>query len=272
MARRKQVAEEAARSTPIDEAAPRAAMTAADDLEPPEAEQPARPWRADPFPVKTVNLDGYKLQLQESRKSDAGWQMQIKFGDGGKDDMPSGDVRDFIKSCRITVRTKSGEEKEVPMFHWNDRDRAWGMGIDFDSPASARTVAAKVFNEVVDLVAQERGAGGRVDNRPARQPGDVVQPQQGAYAMSDTSKTEKPRQPVHKLKDGAIEVAIWLNEGTDGPFYSITHRRIYKKGDAWKESGTYGQDDLLALAKLLDLAHTWCLVHSTQRKARSKAA
>lgn len=90
--------------------------------------------------------------------------------------------------------------------------------------------------------------------------------------MSDKSKTEKVRKPVHKLNDGAIEVAVWQNEGNNGPFYSVTHRRSYKQKDEWKESDSYGQDDLLVLCKLLDLAHTWCLIHQSQQKRAKQAA
>ncbi|MGO9468052.1 MAG: hypothetical protein ACLQVF_28295 [Isosphaeraceae bacterium] len=83
---------------------------------------------------------------------------------------------------------------------------------------------------------------------------------------------EKARKPVYKLKDGAIDVSVWENEGKDGRFYSVTHHRSYKKGDAWKESGSYGQDDLLVLAKLLELSYQWILLHRPQQRARNQAA
>lgn len=160
MAKRKQVVEEAAAEfTPTQEAPPQAAAAATAVLERPAGEPPARQFRADPFTLKTVNLEGYKVQLQESRKSDAGWQMQIKFGSGSRDDMPSDAVLDFIKSQKLAVTTRAGEEKEVQMFHWNDNDRAWGMKIDYDAPATSREKAYRVFNEAVELAAEERGAG-----------------------------------------------------------------------------------------------------------------
>ena len=87
--------------------------------------------------------------------------------------------------------------------------------------------------------------------------------------MSDKSKTEKARKPVHKLKDGTIELAVWQNEGDNGPFYTVTHKRSYKQKDEWKDSDSYGQGDLLALAKLLDLAHTWILLHQPQQRAHT---
>jgi hypothetical protein len=156
MAKRKSAAVEAI-EPPAQEAAPPAAAT------PPE-EPPARQYRVNPFPIKAVNLsDGYKIQLQESRpdkETHPGerWQMQIKFGDGGLEDKPSDAVIDFIKSHKVKVTTGNGP-KEVNQFRWNDEDRAWGMAIDFDMPATSRRQAEKIFEQVVDLVAQERGAG-----------------------------------------------------------------------------------------------------------------
>src|SRR5258708_32465650 len=46
----------------------------------------------DPFPIKTVDLGGYKLRLQHSRKNN---QIQIKFGEGKSEDRPPTEIRDF---------------------------------------------------------------------------------------------------------------------------------------------------------------------------------
>jgi hypothetical protein len=86
--------------------------------------------------------------------------------------------------------------------------------------------------------------------------------------MSAQQVPSKP--PAHKLRDGAIEVAIWRNDGEKGPFYTVTHRRSYKVGEEWKDSDSYGTDDLLHLTKLLDMAHTWIL--SQQQHAKQQAA
>jgi hypothetical protein len=90
--------------------------------------------------------------------------------------------------------------------------------------------------------------------------------------MSEKMKAEKAQKPVHKIRDGAIEVAMWRNERDDGPWYSVTHRRSYKKGDRWQDADSYAQGDLLTLAKLLDLAHTWILVHQPQQRAQKAVA
>jgi hypothetical protein len=76
--------------------------------------------------------------------------------------------------------------------------------------------------------------------------------------------------PAHKLRNGALSVTIWRNEGGDkGPWYSATPSRSYKQGEEWKESDSFGSDDLLPLAKLIDQAHTWI---TEQQQAERKAA
>jgi hypothetical protein len=110
-------------------------------------DQPARKFQADPFPVKVVNLDGYKVQLQENRQSR---QMQIKFGDGSLSDKPSDAIREFIKAP---------DGPDGIKFHWKDEDRAWGTRIDPEAPATSRQNAERVFKEVVRRVAEEKGVG-----------------------------------------------------------------------------------------------------------------
>jgi hypothetical protein len=65
------------------------------------------------------------------------------------------------------------------------------------------------------------------------------------------------RKPAHKIRSGAITVTVWKNDGEHGAWYSVTPSRSYKKDDQWGESDSFGQDDLLRLAKLLDEADSW---------------
>jgi hypothetical protein len=113
----------------------------------PTAEPPARKFKADPYPSNTVDLEGYKLQLQENLQRR---QMQIKFGDGSLNDKPSDDILDFVKAP---------EGRDGVKFHWNDDDRAWGMRIDPEAPRASRIKAEQVFKEVVKRVAEDKGIG-----------------------------------------------------------------------------------------------------------------
>jgi hypothetical protein len=83
----------------------------------------------------------------------------------------------------------------------------------------------------------------------------------------------KANKPVKEFSDGPIKVSVWRSEGEHGPRYSVTCRRRYKDkaADEWKDSYSYGQDDILALAKLLDLAHTWMLEQQQQQRAQKAA-
>jgi hypothetical protein len=88
-----------------------------------------------------------------------------------------------------------------------------------------------------------------------------------------SAETAKPNKPVHEISDGALKVTIWKNDGEYGPRYSVTCRRRYKdkSADEWKDTYSYGQDDVLALSKLLDLAHTWILAEQQQKRGQKAA-
>ena len=77
-------------------------------------------------------------------------------------------------------------------------------------------------------------------------------------------------QPAHKIRISNLSVTIWRNSSDKGVWYSVNPSRSYKKGDeTWKETDSLGFDDLLAMAKLLDLAHTW-ITHQQQADAKGR--
>jgi hypothetical protein len=63
--------------------------------------------------------------------------------------------------------------------------------------------------------------------------------------------------PAHEVRIGMIRATLWANETEHGTRYNVTPSRLYKDGEQWKDSSSFGQDDLLLLAKVLDAAHTW---------------
>lgn len=68
--------------------------------------------------------------------------------------------------------------------------------------------------------------------------------------------TEHPK-PVDELSLGRIRATIWRNDGRDGrAFYNVRISRLYRDGDEWKQTASFGRNDLLVVAKLADLAHT----------------
>ena len=76
--------------------------------------------------------------------------------------------------------------------------------------------------------------------------------------------------PAHKIRNGVLQVTIWRNTGDKGNWYSVVPSRSYRQGDdAWKETDSLGFDDLLAMAKLLNQAHSW-LVEAKKADAKSR--
>ena len=74
------------------------------------------------------------------------------------------------------------------------------------------------------------------------------------------------QKPIHEIRLGAIKAAIWQNESTNGIRYNVTISRLYKDGDTWKRTESFGRDDLLLVAKVADQAHTWIIEQSQTKE------
>lgn len=72
---------------------------------------------------------------------------------------------------------------------------------------------------------------------------------------------KEKKQPVDEVRLGRIKAAIWENETENGIRHNVTISRLYKDGDDWKDSPSFGRDDLLVVAKVADLANTWIFKH-----------
>lgn len=68
---------------------------------------------------------------------------------------------------------------------------------------------------------------------------------------------ESKNRPVHEVRLGTIKATIWANETQGGIRHNVNLARLYKDGDEWKSSDSFGRDDLPLVAKVVDLAHTW---------------
>jgi hypothetical protein len=118
--------------------------------EPPAAEtKPAAPSFADrvgqrkwvsapdPFGIATDNLAG--VRLFESKRDR---QMAIKFGEGRPEDKPSQAVIDRLKEAG---------------YRWNPSDRIWAHPVGADSAMSTRIEAERLYQEVRQMIRQEKG-------------------------------------------------------------------------------------------------------------------
>lgn len=72
--------------------------------------------------------------------------------------------------------------------------------------------------------------------------------------------------PVHEVRLGSIKAAIWKNDTQNGVRYNVTFARLYKDGDDWKSTDSFGRDDLLVLAKVADQAHSWIFEQSQEEE------
>lgn len=80
-----------------------------------------------------------------------------------------------------------------------------------------------------------------------------------------TGFTPKKDRPVHEIRLGSVKATVWKNETERGSHYNTTVSRIYRDGDTWKTSDSFGRDDLLPLAKAIDQAHSWVCEQTARR-------
>ena len=50
--------------------------------------------------------------------------------------------------------------------------------------------------------------------------------------------------PISEVRIGNIKAAIWQNQAGEGIRHNVTFTRIYKDGEQWKNSDSFGRDDL----------------------------
>jgi hypothetical protein len=75
---------------------------------------------------------------------------------------------------------------------------------------------------------------------------------------------EKVR-PVQEIRLGRIKAAVWRNETQNGTLFNVNIVRLYKDGSHWKDSTSFGRDDLPLVAKVADMVHTWIFQESQEQ-------
>lgn len=79
-----------------------------------------------------------------------------------------------------------------------------------------------------------------------------------AERQGEAKPEHQPERPVHEVRIGRIKAAIWAQPTQNGVRHAVKVSRIYMGQDEqWKTADTFGRDDLLTLAKVADLAHSW---------------
>jgi hypothetical protein len=66
---------------------------------------------------------------------------------------------------------------------------------------------------------------------------------------------QQPVKPVHEVRLGSLKADIWQNKTENGTRFNVTVTRIYKDGEQWKSTDSFGRDDLLPLACARHVMH-----------------
>lgn len=66
------------------------------------------------------------------------------------------------------------------------------------------------------------------------------------------------RRPAHEIRLGGVKAAVWKNHSDKtGTWYSVTIARLYKQGNSWKSSDSFGPSELPLVSKVADQATQW---------------
>ena len=87
---------------------------------------------------------------------------------------------------------------------------------------------------------------------------------------SSLKSADSPTRPAHEIRLGRIKAVIWANNTENGIRYNVTFQRLWKDGDEWRSSDSFGRDDLPLIMKVADLAHTW--IYQQGQESATRAA
>jgi hypothetical protein len=76
--------------------------------------------------------------------------------------------------------------------------------------------------------------------------------------------------PIHEVRLGFIKAAVWRNETEAGVRYNATFSRLYKDGEQWASTESFGRDDLLSLAKVADQTHSWICAQNQEDQSAAR--
>lgn len=66
------------------------------------------------------------------------------------------------------------------------------------------------------------------------------------------------KKPATAFRCGNVNAAVWENTGEEGIYFTVTFSRPYKDAEGnWKNSASYGLNDLDALSSVAEMAKDW---------------
>ena len=75
--------------------------------------------------------------------------------------------------------------------------------------------------------------------------------------INQTANNKCDNPPVHKIRHGAVTTSIWRQETDKGPMFNVTFQRTYKDRDTWKNSQSFGRNNLLVVSLIAARAYEW---------------
>jgi len=73
-----------------------------------------------------------------------------------------------------------------------------------------------------------------------------------------TKSNKTPKiQPAHQIRSRSVKAALWKNTTDKGTFYNITLERLYKDGEVWKSSSSFGIGDTSDIEAVIRQAREW---------------
>ena len=78
----------------------------------------------------------------------------------------------------------------------------------------------------------------------------------------------RTHKPAFETRLGSIRISVWANENDRGVWFNTTIIRVFKEGDAWKESSSFsGLADLALLKEGIRLAREFIAKATTDNSA-----
>jgi hypothetical protein len=74
---------------------------------------------------------------------------------------------------------------------------------------------------------------------------------------NQTPDSASNSQPVHKIRHSAVSASIWRQDTDKGSVFNVTFQRSYKDGDTWKNSTSFGRNNLLVVSLIAARAFEW---------------
>ncbi len=93
-------------------------------------------------------------------------------------------------------------------------------------------------------------------------------PSKANSTSSTQAAATESKLPIKTFRLGRIKAAVWGNEVDRKTFYNVTFARTYRDdAKQYRDTDSFGRDDLPLVAKLADQAHTFIFERLAEAKS-----